>query len=65
MSDAEDFDPHTRAEILQLLADTQKLLAETRKFNREPRYLIAVTIITVVGGIVVRLPEILRAFGRG
>jgi hypothetical protein len=57
------------AEIDRDRAETQKLFAEARKFNRD-RWIVPLTaIITVIGGILVgavaRLPEILHAFGVG
>jgi hypothetical protein len=48
------------ARIDRNLAETQKLLAEARKFNRDPWFLIAGAIIAAIAS---RLPEILHAFG--
>lgn len=43
-------------------AETLKLLAEARKFNRDPWFLILGAIIAAVA---TRLPEILHALGMG
>jgi hypothetical protein len=48
------------ARIDRALAETQKLLAEARKFNRDPWFIL---IGAIVAAIATRLPEILRAFG--
>lgn len=50
------------ARIDRNLAETQKLFAEARKFNRDP-WVIALG--AVIAGIATRLPEILHAFGVG
>lgn len=48
------------ARIDRNLAETQKLFAEARKFNRDPWFLILGAIIAAIA---TRLPEILHAFG--
>jgi hypothetical protein len=52
-----------RAELARIdrdRAETQKLFAEARKFNRDPWFLVVGAIIAALAS---RLPEILRAFG--
>lgn len=44
-------------------AETQKLLAESRKFNRDIWIVPLGVFGAIVAGAVARLPEILRAFG--
>jgi preprotein translocase subunit SecY len=47
------------------IAETQKLLAEGRKFNRE-RWIVPVTVLgAIIAAVVARLPEILHALGVG
>lgn len=48
------------ARIDRNLAETQKLFAEARKFNRDPWFLI---VGAVVAAVISRLPEILKALG--
>jgi hypothetical protein len=53
------------AEAVKLRAEETKLRAEGHKFNRD-LWLIPVTILGgAVGGALIRLPEILHAFGVG
>ena len=55
----------TLARIDRDRAETQKLFAEARKFNRDI-WIVPVTVIgAIAAAVVARLPEILRAFGVG
>ena len=49
-----------REETLKFTAEQHKLMAEERKFNRDPWFLI---IGAIIAAIATRLPEILRAVG--
>ena len=63
MSGAAKPDLDLREQIVRIdraIAETQKLLAEARKFNRDPWFIIVGAIIAALA---TRLPEILRAFG--
>ena len=63
MSEAAKPDLDLREQIVRIdraIAETQKLLAEARKFNRDPWFIIVGAIIAALA---TRLPEILRAFG--
>jgi hypothetical protein len=53
----------TLARIDRDQAETQKLLAEGRKFNRDI-WIVPLTVFgAIIVGVVARLPEILHAFG--
>jgi hypothetical protein len=55
----------TLAKIDRDRAETQKLLAEGGKFNRDI-WIVPLTVLgTILAAVVARLPEILRAFGVG
>lgn len=47
------------------MAETQKLLSESRKFNRDHLFLVLSAFLAVLAAIVARLPEILHAFKIG
>jgi hypothetical protein len=47
--------------IDRAIAETQKLLAESRKFNRDPWFLIGAAVVAGLAAIVARLPEIIHA----
>lgn len=47
------------------MAETQKLLSESRKFNRDHWFLVLSAFFAVLAAIVARLPEILHAFKIG
>ena len=54
-----------RAETQKLFAEQNKLVAEGRKFNRD-WWIVPLTVLgAILAAVVARLPEILRAFGRG
>jgi hypothetical protein len=44
-------------------AETQKLFAESHKFNREPWVLVLAALIAALAALIARLPEILHAMG--
>ena len=45
------------------IAETQKLQAEARKFNRDPWFVLVGAALAIAAGVVARLPEILHAVG--
>ncbi|MDO9712473.1 hypothetical protein [Paracraurococcus lichenis] len=49
------------ARIDNTLASTQKLISERHKFDREPWIILAAALVAALGGIIVRLPEIITA----
>ena len=65
MSDAPIPELDLREQLVRIdrnLAETHKLLAEARKFGRDPWFLV---IGAILAGVFTRLPEILRALGIG
>jgi hypothetical protein len=46
-------------------AESEKLHAESRKFNRDPWILSLAALLGVVAAVIARLPEILHAIGVG
>jgi hypothetical protein len=54
-----------RADMLKLQEEREKLIAERRKYNRDPWLLALTAMIAFLAAVASRLPEILHAFGVG